>query len=108
MKHRFPRKESANRDAVNAPEKLAIFPILQAMRMPVRVQHRERLDELAADPGAFTSEPRVCASLNHLPKSFVPRDFKSAPPDLLCQAARTMKLVEVENSPWIGRPPGQR
>src|SRR6266404_2086019 len=65
-------------------------------------------NEFLADPGAPPPTGWCCASFDYLPKCFVDGDLQVSRADHPGETAGNMKSIELENSPWIRRPPCDR
>src|SRR6185312_2966967 len=89
--HALAEEGGAQRDAVEAAEKLAVLPTLDAVRDPASVELAvEHLDR-AVDPGLLPSWPRLGAGFDHRLEGAVDAHLEPVAPDRAGKAARDME-----------------
>src|SRR4029450_10043650 len=104
MKHRFAGEESADADTVQPSSKLTLtVEGLDAVRPSELVQLRIGRDEGFADPAVFASHVRTRAD-GALETGVDPNLI---PLGALLRRPRDMQPTERQDTPRIGRPPGE-
>ena len=108
VEHGFPREQAPDRHTVNATDQSPGLPALDAVSVALPVHGGVSVNELGANPRGSPATRRGRAGFHHLPERAVKRDLELPFADDFRQAVRHVKLVQFENPPRVGRPPGGR
>src|SRR5262249_10126244 len=102
----FGREKAVDRHSVNSAGQFPVVPRFGAVREPQPVQILVRGDHVASNPRPFGP---VAAGADDLAKSTVKGDGELAGADGPGQSVGDVhSRADVENGPWVGRPPENR
>ena len=108
-KHRFAKKGTPDRHAIQAADEFSVLPGLDAVRMPLAMQRSIGGDHAVADPGAILALARgLCAGLHHRREGRVETYFVLAVAQGFGQRAGNFQFTGQQHHAGVGAPPQNR